>query len=396
MSYGTGRIERCTDNRPPFRTSAHKGGNRPHYSHSSNGLRLTAPFDIDDTIGQFAALEIVGDAGFSFGVGAWAQNTMGFGHGYMYDRPLNTQFFDHVDPLTGSEWQFERKTPEPNHWRVHDDANGVRCMRTDVDGGHGFGFDTGVPTPPNTIVFVSSLVTATYSNPNTVENLQWKSVRIQNALNLGDDAMNSLYHKTFDKSFDLNQRGITTRYSNDGGITRAARNCYAMHHPVHDGIPTLQEVIAFNGTPDNYDAWLKTNEVKQGTGPYNTKLGDGGDIINTPGAPYDLRLTYSFSDATWRTTFFQDYYDEAESGDQTLLRYYNLVQYGSAERILVGDNSDPYQCQAPAHVLPIIRHLGSNIVIIPWYKGLMNSIANKHLHYFNDEGVYSGSIQAVV
>lgn len=383
------------DKRPALYTTKYPNGDRPHYSRTANGLRLTAPVDIDDTIGQYAALEIVGDAGFSFGTGPWRQIVLGCGFGYMYDNPLGTQVYDHLDPITGNLWEFERKTPDPLKWKVHEDAQGRRCMQTNDDGGNGFGHDTGAPLPDNTVVFFSRLVTATYSNPNTVENLQWKSVRLQNGLTVDSNA-NVTYHKTFDKEQSLSQRSTTTYYSNDGGTTIQARDCYSMHHPVHDGVPTLQEATDYNGTTDQFNGYLSTHECKPGA-TYNTKIAsDTANIISQSGNNSGLRLRQSYSENTWRSIFFQDYYDEAASGNQTITQHYAFAQYGSAERLLVGDNANPYACNFPTHSLPVVKHPVTGLIVFPWFNALMDSLSGKWLHYFNDSGAHVGSIQVVI
>lgn len=249
-------------------------------------------------------------------------------------------------------------------------------------------FDSGIPTPENTTVFSSSLFYGEYDfqegdNPAT----QLKTVRFNNSPGLPSDAGNSFYTRTFDHQSNPDKSCAV--YYDDAGTLRA-RVMYGLNHPRMDEQWTLQTVIANNGSYDTENGWIKTGEAKSGI-PYNEISASDTGVIGTG---TNLRLIQSVSEGTWQTASIQDYYSNAISGDSRglMIRRADIIkQFGSAERLLIGDGPTPELSAWPVTQLPVFKHSVSNVIIFPWYKGLVDSFSGKYLHYYDDAGVYVGS-----
>jgi hypothetical protein len=388
MSYGTVRLERCTDNRPPFRTSQAADGNRAHYAHTSNGIKLCAPLDLS-TDGQFASLQIVGDAGFSFGVGSWAQNIMGFGFGALYTNPLDTEIGTHIDPITGREWLLEASPYTDVPWKVKEHASGMRYIESkNKTGGRNIAFDSGVATPENTTVFSSSLFFGVYDFIEGENPVQLKTVRFCNVPGGEADARNSFYLHVFDKT-PYNGNKSAAVYYDDAGVLRI-RGVRPAHHPEMNSEWTLQIVVANSGSYDQENGLITTADARESANYSELNAADNGTI----GTGTNLRLMQSQGLGTWRVANIQDYYDDAiegESRNLTFRRADIIKQFGSAERLMIGDGITPALSTWPVTNIPIILHVNTNTIVFPWHKGMIDSFAGKYLHYFNDAGTYVGS-----
>lgn len=388
MSYGTIRIDRAQSLRHPLRSSKDPLGTAPFFQSENNGLRICAPFDLS-TDAQFASLTIT-DSSFEFEpeMMPWSQAIFGYGFSPMDKLPLGTQIGNFIDPVTKSLWQFENNgLNQPDSWRPVE-IDGNRWMRSDKQGGHAFYFDSGVNTPDNTYQLSASLVRAFYEeDPEITDiNRQWKSIRWQ-ASSSESEAGFDLYAKTFDQTFSLNQRSITVKYWDAVDSLWRNANCYSMNHPVHDNNITQQVLMGFSGTRDEFNGFLKTAECKVGE-PYNEKNGSDQPL----GEAGSLRLISSIGNqGLWRTTFFQDYYDNM-NGSRTVWRCDNFTQSGSLARIQVGDGPTP-QLSSFNHLIPIVARLDSSTINFLFWKSLFPSWEGLWLHYFNRVGEYVKSVQ---
>ena len=387
MSYGTVRLERCTDKRHPLRTTKFTDGSRPFFQVENNGLRLCAPADLA-TNGQYASLTIT-DSSFEFEpeMMPWSQAIFGYGFSPMDLLSVGTQIPEFSDPVTRSLWQMERTSPDPDTWRPVE-IDGQRWMRSDKQGGHAFYFDSEVNTPNNTYQLTCSLVRADYeADPEVPDvNRQWKSIRWQSDANVDSDGFN-LYAKTFDQDFSLSQRSITVRYWDEDDSVWRNGNCYSMQHPVHDNNITQQILMGFSGVRDTFTGFLKTAESKAGV-PYSERSGSD-QPLGEAGA---LRLmSVVGNQGHWKTTFFQDYYDNM-NGSRSTWRRDTFTQYGSLARIQIGDASTP-ATSSFNYVAPIVGRVDANTIQILFWKSLFADWDGLWLHYFNQAGVYVKSMQ---
>lgn len=126
-------------------------------------LAYSAPEGIAD--GNNITLTTDGSGGWDFGTGPSELATLGFGQGLLYTAALGPNLQDHVDPLSGVTWDWERNL-DPTREIVED--SGIRALKM-PDGNGGFlTWVFGSQIPENGKLFISTLSKSNYGFVNSI------------------------------------------------------------------------------------------------------------------------------------------------------------------------------------------------------------------------------------
>lgn len=139
-------------------------GSGPFSYNATNGL-------ID---GELITLTTDGSEGWDFGPAPKDLGTMGFGQGFVQDQPSGTNLTDFTDPVSGTDWRWERA----NTSRIIAETAGLKAILTSHESGDVGPYETSIsggwltwssaaPLAENEKVYVTSLAKADWAFINT-------------------------------------------------------------------------------------------------------------------------------------------------------------------------------------------------------------------------------------
>lgn len=303
---------------------------------------------------------------------------LGFGTGWLYDRPDESNFVGHtVQTITGAE-SFIYENGEAGARKVKT-VDGIKYLYTDFYSDDNptrnralfINYDTGNPLAPGDKPFMYRVSRMTVGQGSPA--FQWKAERMGMTANLGtgNDGFPSIYVKNTESgpSIDsLNGGGDATGYYFSTGLNKL-------------GNVTMCGIQWLQNTPDVADGGITiigsvAGETYSREIPTNSGGGLGNGIItsDTPNRPRWLKV--------------QDYIGNRDPDTpETNIELWTTDFYWSVNgsMFVIADSSDLYTAELWTPVVPVSVSSSKNEWTLRLWRGQLGDYVNKYLFLLDDD-----------
>ena len=364
-------LRACADGISPLFTSRYKNGDRPFYRYTDGGITITTAET--DKNGSIASIELDETAGFVFGRNPSSQAIIGFGLGFIYDNPDDTNLIAHSSPFgIGSVY-----VKSPIAWQI--DTVGDTKIVTSTNASF-IAYDTGIDWPDDTYAYNSSIVNCTFTGDPATQAGQWKTYRLKQTDPDGGGHRNAHYTNKFhNQSFSALQLGMESDLV-------SGMNASLSPHPYANEGWSLHTMTSYTGTFNTRDGLIKAGKLLlDGASNY---FQQGFSRADDVGVGTDTAVGVEvYSDAIserWRVSASQDYLvGGIDDGiPYRIDRTDFIFQIGSSARFMIANTDDP-ATMTEAYDLPIQIKSTTKAEFVLW-KSRFANFTGKYLMYFDD------------
>lgn len=361
-----------------FYDATYPDGDRPVDTYSIGG-GITLIVEQGSANGSFMAIELAESVPWRFGPAPTKIACLGFGKGPLYSQSVDSTVNDHIDPITGEQWNFYNTA-----FVVKDNA-GYRYLQGTPGGS--IEFDTGISKDDHW-VHISSRVQAL----NGVE--QWKSYRMRelefgSAVGQDQNHINQIYTNQFNGPTEKARIQAPASPGSDSVTALYSTN---QLHPKFNDPWSFQALTAYSGTADQSDGLIYGANAKDGStyeyGGYTTNSPPRDSTVGVP-------LIGSSDSKRWRRIQDQNFHDNTESSGVTPIfrRSDYIMQCGSPGFLLLSDVNSA-AANGNRFALPYLWADNNRKIYSVFWKAEFASLANKYMSYV-DSSVQENSLGVV-